>query len=218
MTTEMTVFHNAETFELVQRQAKLLASSDLAPPQFKGNLANCVIALDMAQRLRANPLAIMQEIYIVHGKPSFSSKFVIAAINQCGRFEPLEFELSGEGDKRSCRAHTRAINRPDREIFGPPASIAMAKAEGWYQKNGSKWQTMPELMLHYRAATFFGRLYAPELLFGMRTKEEIYDAGEAKLTPANNPFVVTECDPLPALTEPAEATEKPMREPGEDEE
>jgi len=35
---------------------------------------------------------------------------------------------------------------------------------------------MPELMLRYRAATFFGRLYAPDVLMGMRTAEELVDA------------------------------------------
>jgi hypothetical protein len=51
----------------------------------------------------------------------------------------------------------------------------MAKAEGWLTKTGSKWITMPELMLKYRAAAFFGRLYAPEVLMGMQTSEEVID-------------------------------------------
>jgi hypothetical protein len=51
-------------------------------------------------------------------------------------------------------------------------SMEMAVKEGWYQKNGSKWQTMPEQMLRYRAASFFGRIYAPEVLMGIRTQEE----------------------------------------------
>jgi hypothetical protein len=52
----------------------------------------------------------------------------------------------------------------------------MAKAEGWYAKNGSKWQTMPEQMLRYRAASFFVRAYAPELSLGLATREEIEDS------------------------------------------
>ncbi|WP_252151905.1 hypothetical protein [Acinetobacter sp. ANC 4177] len=52
----------------------------------------------------------------------------------------------------------------------------MAVKEGWYQKNGSKWQSMPEQMLRYRAASFFGRIYAPDLLMGLRTQEEELDS------------------------------------------
>lgn len=48
--------------------------------------------------------------------------------------------------------------------------------KGWFSKDGSKWRTMPELMLRYRAASFFGRLYAPDILYGMQTTEEVEDA------------------------------------------
>jgi hypothetical protein len=51
----------------------------------------------------------------------------------------------------------------------------MAKAEGWYGKSGSKWQTMPELMLAYRASAFFTRIHAPQLLMGLQTREEVED-------------------------------------------
>lgn len=54
--------------------------------------------------------------------------------------------------------------------------MEMAVKEGWYQKNGSKWQSMPEQMLRYRAASFFGRIYAPDLLMGLKTQEEEQDA------------------------------------------
>ena len=53
--------------------------------------------------------------------------------------------------------------------------MQMAKDEGWYGKAGSKWKTMPELMLQYRSAAFFQRTYAPEISMGMQTVEEIRD-------------------------------------------
>jgi hypothetical protein len=56
----------------------------------------------------------------------------------------------------------------------------MASAEGWATKAGSKWKTMPELMLRYRAAAFFGRLYAPDILMGMQTAEEAADVVSVK--------------------------------------
>jgi hypothetical protein len=82
--------------------------------------------------------------------------------------------MQGEGDKRSCFAWTEEKATGQR-LEGPPVSIDMAKAEGWFQKKGSKWQTMPEVMLRYRAASFFGRLYAPDVLMGMQTAEELHD-------------------------------------------
>ncbi len=167
-------FFNKDGFELIQRIAGMFAKSDLVPANFKGNLANCVIGLEMAQRLGASPLAVLQNIYIVHGKPGWSAQFIIAAVNSTGKFSPLRFAVDGEDDAKTCIAW--AIEKETGErLEGPPVSIDMAKKEGWYNKNGSKWQTMPELMLRYRAATFFGRLYAPEILMGMQTMEELTD-------------------------------------------
>ena len=54
-------------------------------------------------------------------------------------------------------------------------TIGMAKAEKWYDKNGSKWKTMSQLMLQYRAATFLIRTVAPELAMGLRTDDEVID-------------------------------------------
>jgi len=166
-------------FDTGQRMAKLLTSSDLVPAQFRGNLANAFIALEMAQRTGSSPLAVMQNLHIIHGRPSWSAQFIIAALNSCGRFSPLRFSLTGEGSDRQAIAW--AVERESGErLDGPPVSIAMAKAEGWLSKAGSKWLTMPELMLRYRAATFFGRLYAPDILMGMRSTDELLDTGGGK--------------------------------------
>ena len=183
-------------FEHMQRVANLFAASQLVPTAFQGNLPNCAIAVEMASRMGASPFAVIQNLNIIHGRPSFSSQDLIAAINTCGRFLPLRYHLEGEGDDRICIAWT--IERAVARIFGDklgklitlplargqgevpylegaPVSIAMAKAEGWYGKNGSKWKTMPDLMMRYRAAAFFARLYAPEITMGIRPTDEVID-------------------------------------------
>lgn len=175
--SSIVVFGNRDSFELAQRMAKLLSQSNLIPTQYQGNLSNCAIALEMSMRIKASPMAVMQNLYIIQGKPSWSSQFIIAALNACGKFSPIRFEVKGTGMEESCRAW--AIEKATGErLEGPAASLAMAKAEGWLDKNGSKWKTMPEVMLRYRAAAFFGRLYAPDLLMGMQTQEEVMDVGQ----------------------------------------
>ena len=172
-------FGTAAGFALMQRAATLLAASALVPKEYQGNIANATIALEMAARIGASPLAVMQNLYIVHGKPSWSSQFIIAAVNGTGKFSPIRFQVEGDGDDKTCIAWATERETGER-LESPPISIGMAKKEGWFGKNGSKWQTMPELMLRYRAATLFGRLYAPEILMGMKAYEEIIDIeGEA---------------------------------------
>lgn len=170
-------FGSAAGFALLQRGATLLANSTLVPKEYQGNIPNCTIALNMAQRIGADPLMVMQNLYIVHGRPGWSSQFLIATFNQCGRFSAIRYEWEGEPgtDGRGCRAW--AIEKETgAKLSGALITIALAKAEGWYQKAGSKWQTMPEQMTMYRSAAWFVRAYAPEIAMGLHTADEIDDA------------------------------------------
>ena len=158
-------------FEVAQREAKALSSSDLVPQQYKGNVANTFVALEIAHRIGASPLMVMQNLHIIHGRPSWSSTFVIAAINGSGKFTALRFV----GDLKTGIKAVSVEKATGEPIEGPVVTMDMAKAEGWLDKAGSKWKTMPELMMRYRAAAFFGRLYAPEITMGMHSVEEIID-------------------------------------------
>lgn len=61
------------------------------------------------------------------------------------------------------------------EVFGEWASYEMAVKNGWWDRDDSKWQSMPDLMLTYRANAFFARTHCPHVLFGMQTWEEAQD-------------------------------------------
>lgn len=170
------VFSGIQAFEDAQRIAKALANSTLIPPQFQGQqgFANCLVALEIANRMRMSPFQVMQNLHIIHGRPSWSSQFIIGLINGCGRFSPLRYEISGTGDSLACYCVATELSS-GKDLKGPTVSMAMAKKEGWSTKGGSKWQSMPELMIRYRAAAFWGRLYIPELLVGIQTQEEVVD-------------------------------------------
>jgi hypothetical protein len=170
------VFSGIQAFEDAQRIAKALASSTLIPTQFQGQqgFANCLVALEIANRMNISPFLAMQHLHVIHGRPSWSSSFIIAMVNGSGRFSPLRFEMSGEGDAMACFAIATDV-KSEQELKGPTITMAMAKKEGWSTKTGSKWQTMPELMIRYRAAAFWGRLYASDLLLGIQSQEEVVD-------------------------------------------
>jgi len=129
--TEITPLSN---FDLAQREAKALSASDLVPTQYKGNVANTLVALEIAHRIGASPLMVMQNLHIIHGRPSWSSTFVIAAINGCGKFTTLRFvgDLA-KGIKAVCIE--KATGEP---VEGPIVTMDMAKAEGWVDKSGSR--------------------------------------------------------------------------------
>jgi hypothetical protein len=172
------VFASSHGFELAQRMAKALVTSDIVPKRFQGlqNIGSALIVLNMAQRMGSDPLMTMQNLYVVHGSPSFSSQFMTAIFNQSGRYSTMKYRFSGEEGKDDwgCRAYATELSTGE-EISGPLVTIDVAKKEGWYGKAGSKWQTIPELMLRYRAAAWLIRTTAPELSMGMQTKEELVD-------------------------------------------
>ena len=197
-TSNNSVFSGIQAFEDAQRIAKALASSTLIPTQFQGQqgFANCLVALEIANRMNISPFLAMQHLHVIHGRPSWSSSFIIAMVNGSGRFSPLRFEMSGEGDAMACFAVATDV-KSEQELKGPTITMAMAKKEGWSTKTGSKWQTMPELMIRYRAAAFWGRLYASDLLLGIQSQEEVVDVELVNVS--------TNLDELNAKIQPAAA-------------
>jgi len=174
------IFFDVALFEHSQRVAKVFSTSSMVPDQFKGDMGNCLIALNYAHRVGADPFMAMQNMYVIHGKPAVEAKFAIAVFNASGQWTPLRFRYND--GKTSCVAYA-TDKATDEECVGVTVTMDMAKAEGWVSKSGSKWKTMPELMLMYRAAMFFIRAYAPEMLLGMQAREEVYDTLDMQRTP-----------------------------------
>lgn len=174
-------FFDADGFELVQRVSKAFASSTLVPKEYQGNIPNCMIALNLAQRLNADALMVMQNLYIVHGRPGWSAQFLIATFNQNGKFSAIRYEFFGTRGKDDWGCRAWAIERDSGEkIVGADVTIALAKAEGWEGKSGSKWKTMPQQMLMYRAASWMIRTHAPEIAMGLPTADELADTYDAQ--------------------------------------
>ena len=181
---ESSVYKNENSFALNQRYAKSLCNSTLVPRHYQGQagLSNCLIALEMANRMNTSPLIVMQNLNIIQGKPAWSSQFIIAMIQT--RFDDLDYEMSGKGDSLSCQCS--AVRKKDKKkVYGSVVSLEMAKAEGW--TSNKKWRTMPDHMLRFRAATFFGRQHVADLLLGVQTEEEVVDIQPVNVTVPNTP-------------------------------
>ncbi|MCP9901932.1 recombinase RecT [Cyanobium sp. Cruz CV13-4-11] len=177
------VFSGIAAFEAAQRMAQCLCSSTMVPTEYRGQqgLANSLIALEIAGRMGLSPLVVMQNMTPIHGRPSWSSSFLIATVNASGRFTPLRFHFDDEENPSWCYAE--ACDRSSGETLkGEKVSVAMAKREGWWSRKDrhgnetSKWQTMTGQMLRYRAASFWVRVYCPEMSLGLTTQEEALDA------------------------------------------
>jgi hypothetical protein len=178
------LFFDVLKFEHGQRVAKMLATSTMIPDAFRNNVGNIMIALNYADRLGVDVFMLMQSMFVLSGKPGIESKMVISMVNQSGTFKgPLQWEWSGtEGqDDWTCTAY--ATHKKTDERLELSIDWKTVKAEGWLNKNGSKWRTMPKQMFRYRTASWFANSYCPEVKMGIMTTEEIrdLDATELKL-------------------------------------
>jgi len=182
---ESSIYQSTESFEFAQRQAKSLCESDLVPTSYQGQkgLSNCLVALEMSKRMNLSPLTVMQNLNVIHGKPSWSSHFISSQIMACGRFKNFDYIVTGKDETLAVQC--QAIRLEDNKLVkGTAVSMKMAQKEGWTRKN-PKYQSMPEIMLRARAATFFGRQYIPDLLLGVQTSEEIVDIQPIDVTTGN---------------------------------
>lgn len=227
--------YSPQNFEHSQRVAKALASSDLVPDSYRGNTANCLLALELSNRMQSSPFIIMQNVHMIKGNPSWKSPFIISMIQNSGRFKDIEYVYTDEGEKtveytvwvnqngkkqpqtktlkvKNLTCTFVAIDQNGKKIEGETISIEMAIKEGWYTKSGSKWPTMPRQMLAYRAASFFSRMYCPDLLMGMHTKEEVE---EIRQEPETIDTEYTEASPIAKVIQNAEkSSPTPPKEEG----
>lgn len=176
----VTMWNNLEMFTTTQRMAKLLSASNIAPQSYRGNIADCVVAIDIANRMGLSPLVVMQNSQIVHGNFSWKGTACKAMIDSCGKYAKTRYVEVGERGKDTWGFYLEATDKDGEVINGVAVTIDMAKKEGWYGKNGSKWQTMPELMLKYRASAFFMRTECASLAMGFLTAEENEDIANSK--------------------------------------
>lgn len=209
--------YSGDTFTTMQRIAKTFASSAIVPQNYQAAkvgieqaTANCFIALQMSSELKINPMTTMQNLYIVNGKPAWSSTFIISCFNTCGRFTPIAYldNFEAEKDRSKWWCMATAKDKQGNIYKGTKITWTMAETEGWTKKAGSKWLTMPEQMFKYRAATFFIRAIAPEILMGFRPIDEVEDIAANEEYHANTVDATYTVEPAePQKTEPTQ-TEK----------
>ena len=179
---ESSIYKNTDSFEFAQRQAKSLCESNLVPISYQGQkgLPNCLVAIEMSKRMKLSPLTVMQNLNVIHGTPTWSAQFITSQILGCGRFTNFDYLVKGEGDTLEVQCVAKRLE-DQKLVKGTTVSMRMARLEGWTRN--SKYQSMPDLMLRNRAATFFGRQYIPDLLLGVQTSEEVVDIQPVDVTP-----------------------------------
>lgn len=183
--TEMAnVWQNKDQFNQLLRAAQMLSQTSIIPQNYQGKPQDCFLAIEMANRMGVSPIVVMQNMYVVKGKPSWAGQACTMLINSCGKFKDVKHIYTGEKGTPNRGCYVTATRISDGStVNGVEVTMQMAQAEGW--TSNSKWRNLPELMLAYRASAFFARVYCPEAMMGVQTTEEVYDADVKPVSIAN---------------------------------
>ena len=167
---------NPKAMNHIFKMAKTFAGSSMIPAAYRGNPSSCFVACELAARMDVSPSFVMQNLYIVDGRPSWSGQACVALIAGCGLFRDVRYNMIGERGtpEWGCFLSATRVSTGER-VTGSAVTLQLAIDEGWMEKRGSKWKTMPEQMLKYRAASFFARTECPNVLMGFLTDDETRD-------------------------------------------
>ena len=74
----------------------------LVPTQYQGQdgLPNCLVALEMSKRMKLSPLIVMQNLNVIHGKPTWAAQFITSNIIGCGRFTNFDYLINKKRQKK----------------------------------------------------------------------------------------------------------------------
>ena len=184
--TTNSVWENKDQFNQLLRAAQMLSQTSIIPQSYQNKPQDCFVAIEMANRMGVSPMVVMQNMYVVKGKPSWAGQACTMLINSCGKFKDVKHIYTGEKGKPNRGCYVTATRISDgSQVDGVEVTMQMAQSEGW--TSNSKWRNMPELMLAYRASAFFARVYCPEAMMGVQTAEEVYDADSTPINAATSP-------------------------------
>lgn len=153
----------------VMEFAKMMALADIGVPKhLRGNPGACLRVALQADEWGFSPFAVADKSYNVSDRIAYESQLVHAVIERRAPLEGrLRMELRGEGPTRRCKVIGRLIgeNAPF-EWEGPEFQHIRVK-------NSPEWVSNPDKQLWYHASRDWARIYCPDVLLGVYTRDEL---------------------------------------------
>lgn len=203
--------HNAmsQLYNLAQVMA---SGKSTVPSHLQGNAGDCMAVVMQAAQWRMNPFAVAQKTHVVQGTLGYEAQLVNAVITTMapttGR---LEYEWFGDWsqvigkfiDKQGQKGMYKAPGWQSKDEEGLGVRVwATMKGEDHPRvlellltqaqtRNSTLWASDPKQQLAYLAIKRWARLYCPDVILGVYTKDELSDrgaeTGERDVTPKAKP-------------------------------
>lgn len=175
-----------QSLDQAAKLAELMARGKLVPSHLHNSPGDCLMVIEQAMRWGMSPFAVAQSTSVIQGKLMFEGKLVAAALQTSGLLATrLSYDYSGEGDARQVEiSATMAGEREPRKVV-----VTLKEA----RTSNKMWQTQPDQQLAYHGARVWARRYAPEVMLGVYSPEEMPDV-PADIT---GPVITSTAEPAP---------------------
>lgn len=191
---------NAESLERLERIADLMSSGKTTvPAHLRGSKGDCFAIVLQSMQWGMNPIAVAQKTHLVNGTLGYEAQLVAAVINSSGavkdRFafeffgpwekvigkfivkkgEKGEYRVPGWSfaDEEGCGVRVSATLKG--EAVPRVLELLLAQAR---VRNSTLWADDPKQQLAYLAEKKWSRLYAPDVILGVYTADELADPAE----------------------------------------
>ena len=181
--------------ERLERIAELMASGKTTVPQhLRGSKGDCFAITLQSMQWGMNPFAVAQKTHLVNGTLGYEAQLVAAVINSSGLAKDrFQFEWYGPWEKVIGKF---SIHKGEKGEYRKPA-WTMADEEGcgvrvWATlkgevnprtlelllaqartRNSTLWADDPKQQLAYLAQKRWARLFAPDVILGVYTADEL---------------------------------------------
>lgn len=208
MTTEMTTYQSAgammmdtATIDRIERVAEIMASGKTTlPTHLRGSKGDCFAICLQAMQWQMNPFAVAQKTHLVNGTLGYEAQLVAAVINSSGTVTTrFSFEFFGPWEKVIGKF---AIRKNDKGQEYRVPNWTMADEDGCgvriaatlkgeaaprvlelllaqaRVRNSTLWADDPKQQLAYLGQKKWARLYAPDVIMGVYTQDELAEPAE----------------------------------------
>jgi hypothetical protein len=174
----------------VMKMAEMMASSRVTVPKhLQGSVGDCAAIVIQATNWGMNPFAVAQKTHLVNGVLGYEAQLVNAAIKASNAIKSaFSYEYKDEGGSGanafiSCRVGA-VLNGQQDITWGEWLASASVTT-----KNSPLWKTNVKQQMGYLQVKNWSRLYCPEAILGVMTKEELEDMPqeEKDITPVAEP-------------------------------
>ncbi|KXU94192.1 hypothetical protein CR51_27360 [Caballeronia megalochromosomata] len=192
-----------DLFSMLERMAGMMASATVTVPEHcRGKPGNCFAIAARAHGWGMDPFALAGKTHLVGATLGYEAQVIGAAINNSGLLrDRLNFEWFGEWSKILGRFETKTSRTrknehgeaqtyqvpawtPDDEVDLGVRVWATMKGEDKPRelevlltqarvRNSTLWADDPRQQLAYLAEKRWGRLYTPEVIMGVYTRDEL---------------------------------------------